>query len=150
MEIDPYEPAAVQYNDWKGTVAGDEADMSSWEEYLGIDREIWRLLYLTIHIYGGHQSITPYVVSAETSYNDLENMVNSDQPIVLARLAGIDYDYPNHSDFNPPRPASFPITTATDFLIHAFKRLEIKFVYRHIPVGAIFDLVEISDIDDYE
>ena len=145
MDINPYDRASVQYDDWTGSIAGDEADMQHWEKYLGIDEDRWRLLHLIIAFSGGSQWITPYVVSAQTSYEDLQRMVDSDNPIRLTRLEGIEYHYPGEFDTNPPRPSTIPVVSATDFLGHAFKRLEIKLTFRHIPEGATFEEVEISE-----
>ena len=132
MEIDPYQTASVQYNDWMGTVAGDQSDTQDWEELLG------------------SQWIEPYVISADTSYDDLQGIVNSGQPIVLTHLEGIEYHFPDHSDTNPPRPRVLPIVSAAEFISHAFKRFEIKLVYRHIPPEATFEVVDISDSEDFE
>jgi len=150
MEIDPYQTASVQYNDWMGTVAGDQSDTQDWEELLGIDTERWRLLHVTIYFSGGSQWIEPYVISADTSYDDLQGIVNSGQPIVLTHLEGIEYHFPDHSDTNPPRPRVLPIVSAAEFISHAFKRFEIKLVYRHIPPEATFEVVDISDSEDFE
>lgn len=150
MEIDPYDPASVQYDDWKGSLAGDERDMRDWEELLGIDKDRWRLIYLKIYISGGIQWIEPYAVSADTSYGDLEALVNSGRPIQLTHLDGIEYHHPDHSDFNPPIPEQLPIQSATDFLRFAFKRFEMKFTYRHIPEGATFEEVDVAETEVFE
>ena len=144
MDMDPYDPASVQYDDWTGSIAGDEADMQDWEELLGIDKDRWRLLHLKITLSGGSQWIEPYVVSAETSYKDLRRIVESGNPILLTRLDGIEYHLPDHFDTNPPHPSTMPVLSATDFLGHAFKRLQIRLTFRHIPPGATFEEVEIS------
>ena len=150
MDIFPFDPASVQYDDWTGTIAGDVADMRHLEELLGINRETWRLLYVTIYFSGFGQSIEPYVVSADTSYDDLEATVARGEPIVVTHLQGIDYDFPNHSDTNPPRPESLPILSAVDFLTHGFKRLELKLHFRFIPENARFEVVEITDSEDFD
>jgi hypothetical protein len=148
MEIKPFEPASVQYDDWTGSIAGDAVDMGNWEELLGVDRTRWRLLHLKIIMSGFGQSIDPYAVSFDTTYADLQRMVDSGEPIVLTHLAGLEYDYPDHSDTNPPRPATLPVLSATDFIAHAFKRLEVKLTSRHIPSGATFEEVELSEQDN--
>ena len=148
MTIRPFEPASVQYDSWTGSIAGDAMDMGSWEELLGVDRARWRLLHLDITMWGGGQWIDPYAVIANTTYNDLQQMVDSGDPILLTHLDGIEYEYPDRSDTNPPRPATVPVVSATDFFTHAFKRLHIKLTSRHIPNGATFERVELSDQDN--
>lgn len=150
MNIDPYAPANVQYGDWLGSIAGDEADMLAVEEFLGVDRNVWRLIHINITMSGGTQWIAPYVISAATTYADLEATVESDEAIQLTLLESIEYHPRNHSDTNPPRPSTLPIVSATDFLGYGFKRLVIKLTTRSIPAGARFEFVELPNPEDSE
>ena len=150
MEIDPYEAAHVQYDDWHGSIAGDETDLANWENFLGIDSTKWRLLFISIYFGGGNQWLEPYVIEAQLTRNDLDELVKSGQPIRLIHLDGIEYQYPGHSDFNPPAPANLPVISATEFLIHAFKRLEIKLVFKSIPEHAKFQVVELSELENLD
>ena len=139
MEIDLYSPASIQYGDWTGSFAGDEVDMVNIEKFLGVDRKVWRLLHVDITIYGGNQTVEPYVVSADTTYLELESTVNGGNAILLTRLASLEYEPAGHSDTNPPRPPSLPVSSATEFLGFGFKRLHLKMTSRNIPAGARFE-----------
>ena len=145
MNIEPYTPASVQYSDWQGTFAADEVDMCRVEEFLGVDREVWRLLHIGITIYGGSQTIESYAVSANTSYEDLQTTVRAGHPIQLTRLGSIEYESCDHSDTNPPPPMSQPVMSATEFLGYGFKRLELKMTSHHIPEGAKFEYIDLPD-----
>lgn len=150
MNINPYAPAAVQYDDWRGSLAGDGVDMVQVEQFLGVDRNVWRLLHIDITIYGGSQTIEPYAISAMTSYVDLEDIVDSGNAIQLTRLGSIEYHPPGHADTNPPPPLSQPVISATEFLGYGFKRLAIKMTSRHIPEGARFEYVDVPDQEGSE
>jgi hypothetical protein len=126
MEIDLYSPASVQYGDWSGSFSGDEVDMVRVEQFLGIDRDVWRLLHIGLTIYGGRQTIEPYAISANTTYLDLESTVSSGNAIQLTRLNSLEYEPFEHFDTNPPPPMSIPVLSATEFLGYGFKRLELK------------------------
>jgi hypothetical protein len=39
-------------------------------------------------------------------------------------------------DTNPPPPLSMPVVSATEFLGHVFKRLQIRVITRSLPPGA--------------
>lgn len=150
MNIEPYTPASVQYGDWRGTFSADEVDMRRVEEFLGVDRELWRLLHIGITMSGGSQTIESYAVSVNTSYEDLQTTVGAGRPIQLTRLGSIEYEPHDHSDTNPPPPLSQPVLSATEFLGYGFKRLELKMTSRLIPEGATFEYIDLLDRDDSE
>ena len=150
MNIEPYSPASVQRDEWTGSFAADEVDMDQWDQFLGFDSEVWRLLHIGITIHGGSQTIESYAVSANTTYLDLESTVSAGNAIQLTRLTSIEYEPNDHSDTNPPPPMSLPVISATEFLGHGFKRLELKMTSRHIPEGARFEFVDLSDQEGLE
>ena len=57
-------PAAVQYSEWVGTLAGDEVDNTCLEELLGVDRDEHRILVVDYWANGGHQDVVAYGVPA--------------------------------------------------------------------------------------
>lgn len=150
MEIDLYSPASVQYGDWSGSFSGDEVDMVQVEQFLGIDRDVWRLLHISLTIYGGHQTIEPYAIRASTTYLDLESTVSAGNAIQLTRLNSLKFEPSEHFDTNPPPPLSIPVISATEFLGYGFKRLELKITSRNIPEGARFEYVDLPELNDPE
>jgi hypothetical protein len=130
------EPASVQYNDWRGTVAADGVDMRDVAEFLAIDREQYRVLAVDVSIYGGHQHLTAWGVPADQGWDALQAIVDSGEPIRCRALAEIEYDPAHNFDTNPPPPLSTPVVSATEFLGHGFKRLQIRLVDRSLPPGA--------------
>jgi hypothetical protein len=148
--INPYESASVQYNDWHGTVAGDDVDMRSFEQLLDIDRDKWRVLLIDITMGGGHQTLVAYGVSAETSYTDLEDIIEDGRTIVLTTLKTYDYQVDGHADTNPPAPPVIPVEKATDFIAYGFKRFHMRLVSRNLPAGAKFDNMDFIDTDGNE
>lgn len=148
MILEPYKPASVQYNDWKGSIAGDEVDLRPMELFLGIDREIWRLLHIEIGVFGGTQSVEPYVIPAEMTYADLESQVSRGRPIELTRLQTIEFEPSEVWDTNPPRPLAMPVISAMELLGFGFKRLVIKLTSRNIPQGATFEFVDLAEDQD--
>lgn len=149
-KMNPYESANVQYNDWKGTVAGDDADFSSFEQLLDIDREKWRVLVVDVTIGGGHQTLVAYGVAGSTSYVDLEDIIKDGRTIVLTTLKTYDYSIKGHADTNPPVPATIPVEKATDFIAYGFKRFHMRLVSRNIPEGARFENMDFIDIEGIE
>jgi hypothetical protein len=148
--INPYDPASVQYNDWSGTVAGDDVDMRSFEQLLGIDREKWRILFVEITMGGGHQTLVAFGVSAQTTYADLEAIVQQGRSIVLTTLKTFDSQINGHADTNPPAPPVIPVEKATDFIAYGFKRFHMKLISRSIPEGARFENTDFIDIEGNE
>lgn len=148
--MDPYESASVQYDDWKGTVAGDNADFRSFEELLDIDRKKWRVLVIDISMGGGHQTLVAYGVSSETSYVDLEEIIRDGRTIVLTTLKTYHHSPGGHADTNPPAPLVTPVERATDFIAHGFKRFHMCLVSRSIPEGANFDNMDFIDTEGNE
>lgn len=126
----------MQYGDWKGTASGDNVDMRDVSEFLGIDRDKHRVLAIDVHISGGYQTLTAYGVPGDQGYKELEAINERGEPIRCRVLAEIEYD-PSaaHFDTNPPPPLSLPVMSATEFLGHGFKRLQIRFVSRNLPPG---------------
>lgn len=135
-EDDLLEDASVQYGDWKGTVAGDDADMISVGEFFGIDQSERRLLAIDVNIYGGRQRLTAYGVSADQGWAELEAITNRGEPIRCSVLTEIEADPAEHSDSNPPPPLSLPIVSATEYLGSGFKRLHIRLITRNLPPGS--------------
>ena len=133
-----HEHAHVQYDDYTGTIAGDERDLDGVEKLLGIDRDIWRLLAIDISISGGSQYLTPYVIPSSTTYADLEDLTAEARPILLTELPSIEKHIRDHIDTNPPRVNDDRIVEPLEFLLFGFKRLQIRLVSRHIPEGALF------------
>jgi hypothetical protein len=115
-EDDLLKPAAVQYGDWKGTVAGDDVDMRDVCEFLGIDRDKYRVLALDVSIYGGNQHLVAYGVPADQGYVELEATTDRGEPIRCQVLAEIEFDPANNFDTNPPPPLSLPVVSPTEFL----------------------------------
>jgi hypothetical protein len=148
--MNPYESASVQYNDWEGTVAGDDVDFRSFEQLLDIDREKWRVLVLDVTIGGGHQTLVAYGVAGSTSYKDLEDIIDDGRTIVLTTLKTYDYSIEGHADTNPPAPPTIPIEKATDFIAYGFKRFHMRLVSRNIPAGARFENMDFIDTDGNE
>jgi hypothetical protein len=130
------EPAAVQYDAWTGTVAGDDVDMHDVCDFLGIDRKVHRVLAIDVHISEGHQTLTAYGVPADHGMAKLEAIVAGGEPIRCQVLAEIEYDPAEDGDTNPPPPLSLPVMSATEFLGHGFKRLHLRLVTRSLPPGA--------------
>jgi hypothetical protein len=135
-EEDLLERAAVQYGDWEGTVAGDNVDMHNVCEFLGIDRDRYRVLAIDISIYGGHQQLTAYGVPAEQGWDALEAITNRGEPIRCGVLAEIEFSPADHADTNPPPPLSLPVLSPAEFLGHGFKRLQIRLITRTLPPGS--------------
>jgi len=144
----PYEPASMQYDDWTGTVAGDDVDMRKFEDLLGVDKTKWRILHVEVLIFGGHQSIEAYGVSRETTYVDLEEIVSSSRTIILTLVKHIDFDPSVVADTNPPAPLGFPVVSATEFIGYGFKRFQMKLVSKNIPKGAEFEFIHYEDAEE--
>jgi hypothetical protein len=148
--INPYESASVQYNDWEGTVAGDDVDMRSFEQLLEIDKEKWRVLLIDITMGGGHQTLVAYGVSATTSYADLEDIIEDGRSIVLTTLKTYDSSIEGHADTNPPAPPTIPVEKATDLIAYGFKRFHMRLVSRNIPADARFENMDFIDTEGHE
>jgi hypothetical protein len=147
MNLDPYSPASVVHNYWTGSVAGDGVDMEDVEQFLGIDKEVWRVLHIEISIDGGQHTIEPYAIDVEINDADLVEAVEAGNPIKLTRLPAIEYFPHEHSDTNPPAPLSIPIISATEFLGYGFKRLHLKMTSTDVPKGATFEFDDLPDQD---
>lgn len=133
---DLQDPAGVQYDAWTGTVAGDDVDMKDVAEFLGINRNQNRVLAIDVSIYGGHQHLTAWGVSGDTGWDALQAITDRGESIRCRVLAEIEWDPENNYDTNPPPPLSLPVVSATEFLGHGFKRLQIKLITRSLPAGA--------------
>jgi hypothetical protein len=147
-EMRPYEPASMQYDDWTGTVAGDDVDIRKFEDLLGVDKTKWRILHIEILILGGHQSIEAYGVSRETTYSDLEEIVASGRTIILTLVKHIHFDPSLVADTNPPAPLALPVVSATEFIGYGFKRFQMKLVSRNIPKRAEFEFINYEDAEE--
>lgn len=135
-EEDLLETASVQYDDWTGTVAGDGVDMHDVSEFLGINRAEDRVLAIDVSIYGGHQHLTAWGVSGDKGWDALQAITDRGEAIRCRVLAEIEFDPATNFDTNPPPPLSLPVMSATEFLGHGFKRLQIRLVTRSLPPGA--------------
>lgn len=149
-KYNPYEPASVQYNDWTGTVAGDDVDFRSFEELLGIDSEKWRVLAIEIISGGGHQTLLAFGVSNVSGFTDLQRMVDEGRSIVLTCIKTLDYSVEGHADTNPPAPPALPVSSATDFIAYGFKRFHMKLISRNVPRGARFETTDYIDTEGIE
>jgi hypothetical protein len=147
---DPYEAAAVQYDDWTGTVAGDRVEFDRFEKLLGIDNEKWRVLVIEIISGGGHQTLIAYGVSKVSGFSDLQEIVDDGRTIVLTSIKTLDYRISGHVDTNPPAPPIMPVESATDFLAYGFKRFHLKLVSKSLPKDAKFETTTYIDTDGNE
>jgi hypothetical protein len=130
------EPASVQYNDYLGTVAGDVVDFHHLEDLVAPEGE-FRVLAVELGFWGGTQYLTAFGVKRDVTFDDLDELVRQGEPIRLERVATFETHLPGHSDLNPPAPPRVPITSATDFLLYGWKRLNIRLLRRSgIPEDA--------------
>lgn len=136
--------AAVQYDDWVGTLAADEADLHPITDLLGVDREKWFLLVVEVSVFGGSQSIVGYAVPAEVDYTSLEAQIRSTGRIEVVRVVETHEDPSDHEDTNPPDSPVRPITWATDLLAFGFKRFHLRMQWKPQGFGDSYDIVEIG------
>lgn len=143
------ESASVQYDDWTGTIAGDDVDMGNVCEFLGIDRSANRVLALDITIYGGSQRLTAYGVSADCGWDELERITSRGEPIRCRVLKEIESDPAEHFDTNPPPPLSVPVVSATEYLGYGFKRLHVRLITRSLPPGSRLVCEHLEEGDEH-
>lgn len=145
---DLLEPASVQYGDWSGTVAGDNVDMRSINEILGVDRDKYRILAVDVSIYGGRQHLVAYGVPSDQGWGVLQAIADRGEPIRCRVVADIEAGPEGHFDTNPPAPPSAPVTTPTDLFAYAFKRLQIRILTRSLPPGSQLLVEHLEDGDE--
>lgn len=145
--VDLNEAANVQYDEWLGSIAADAADVRGIEEFLGVDAQKERILAFHVAIYGGSQSVTPYVVDAEMTYAQLEDLSIGGQLIPVREAPSITFEIDDWGDPVPPRPEALPIASPTDFLKSAFKRLEMVVRTAHLPEGAQLQVVPLNSVE---
>jgi hypothetical protein len=59
QEMRPYEPASMQYDDWTGTVAGDDVDMRMFEDLLEVEKQSGGFFTFTCSFSEGTNQLTP-------------------------------------------------------------------------------------------
>ncbi len=138
METDLGDAASVQYNDWSGTVAGDEGDLDRVSKLLGIDERQWVILVLDIYIYGGTQTISAFGIrlGGKTVPDYLRDEVESKGHVEVTRLVEFSENPHGHADTNPPLPPVLPVTWATE-LLACFKRIHIRMHWHSHEVDGI-------------
>jgi hypothetical protein len=143
--INLFDRAGVQYDDWSGTVAGDQVDFRSAAEMLGVDPHDWRLILVDVHISGGSQSLTAYAVpAAKGSFEFLKHRINETGRIEVTRIAELASHIEGHADTNPPTPPRMPLAVPLDMLVFAFKRLHIRLL--NLPMRDLDELREIIEV----
>lgn len=75
-------------------------------------------------------------VPGDQGWDALQRFTDRAEPIRCQVLAEIEFDPASAFDTNPPPPLSLPVVSATEFLGHAFKRLQIRLITRSLPPGA--------------
>ena len=122
------EQATTQYDTFLGSISGDVTDSKHIEDFLGIDSSKQCLVRVEINYSGFGQQVVAYGFElADHNLNEFIDKANSGVVVELKQLVDIDYNYPNHSDTNPPRPAKLPVENANELLSSAFKRLQLVF-----------------------
>jgi len=135
-EDDLLEPASVQYGDWEGTVSGDNVDLRHIWEFLGIDRSEHRVLAIDVLIFGGRQRLVAYGVPGDQGWDELQAITDRGESVRCRVVKEIEFDPAHHFDTNPPPPLSLPVLSATEYLGHGFKRLQIRLITRSLPPGS--------------
>ncbi len=120
------EQANTQYGTFLGSNSSDVTDAKHIEDFLGIDSSKQCLVRVEINYSGFGQQVVAFGFDlADHNLNEFIDKANSGEVVELKQLVDIDYNYPNHSDTNPPRPANLPVGNANEFLSCAFKRLQL-------------------------
>lgn len=143
--------ASVQYDDFKGSLAGDKVDHADLATTLGIDNGQWQLLVTEFSCYGGTQYLKAWGVPAELGgWNGLEKMIAERGQVEVTLLIDRSQKLEGHADTNPPaRPASGRFGLLGDLLVYGFKRLNGRLVSRDIPDPSC-PIVEVDSIAEYE
>ena len=76
-----------------------------------------------------------YGVPPGTTYDYLEALVASGEPIRVTVVSEIDLPIPDHGDSNPPAPVHLAVQSATELLVHGFKRFHLRMLTRALPEG---------------
>lgn len=119
--------ASTQYGTWEGTLSGDEVDMHSLAELLGVDEGRWSLLVVDVYVDGGSQSIDGWAVPAGMDgYDILRRQIKDTGRIDVVKVVERNEEPHDHSDTNPPDPPVVPLTYVTDLIAFGFKRLHIR------------------------
>jgi hypothetical protein len=99
--------ASTQYDDWQGSVAGDEVDGHGLGRMLGIDDSDWMVVLVRISIHGGSQFVTAWGIDGDWSTYAAKAAAGR---IEVTRLVH-QVEHPHgHADTNPPRAPASPIT----------------------------------------
>lgn len=139
--MDIYEQAQVRYDDVGGTVAADARDMADLGGILGVDHHLWWTVAAFVRFSEGVHSIRAFGVPLAVGRAELEAAAASGEAVPLTVVAESTWIDEDQDDTNPPSPAQVPVVSAWEYVSHAFKRLEIRFVDRSLPAGVVFEVV---------
>jgi hypothetical protein len=139
--------ASVQYGDLRGTLAGDEVDLSGLDAVLGIEGSRWQLLVVEFSCYGGTQYLRAWgVPGALGGWKGLEAMIAEKGQVEVTLLVDRQQSLEGHADTNPPPlPADSRFGLVGDFLVYGFKRFNGRMVSRNIPDPSC-PIVEVDSI----
>jgi hypothetical protein len=118
---------AVQYNDWRGSVALDESDFDSVLKMLEIPSGYLPVV-IDVHIYRGVREITCYGRAFEDPWMptmELHKLVHHE--VRPAETRGT----------NPPEPPAIEAVSAEHFFRYGFKRFWMRLYTRHIPADIV-------------
>lgn len=142
--------ASVQYGDLKGTLAGDEVDVSGLAPVLGIDGR-WQLLVVEFSCYGGTQLLRAWGIHRDVGgWEGLKAMIADKGQVEVTLLVDRNQRLEGHADTNPPSPptdGNFGLVG--DFLVYGFKRFTGRLISRNIPDPSC-PIVEVDSIVEDE
>jgi hypothetical protein len=145
MLEDINEPAHTQYEYWLGTLSGDEVDMTSLGELLGVGTEDWRLIAVEAEVDGGDHFIRAWGIPSSMSYDDIQHALGAEGGLGVTRIVEVEYVLPGRISTNPPPPVIIPINTVADLFSFGFKRLDIKFRERFDNYDVGYHIHEIAN-----
>ena len=143
--------ASVQYGDLRGTLAGDEVDVSGLALVLGLD-PTWQLLVVEFSCYGGTQNLRAWGIHRDAGgWEGLKKMIADKGQVEVTLLVDRSQRLESHLDTNPPPPpADGRFGLVGDFLVYGFKRLNGRLISRNIPDPSC-PIVEVdSTVEDQE
>lgn len=140
------EPAHTQYEFWLGTLSGDEVNMSSLGDLLGIDTDDWRLIAVEAEVDGGDHYIRAWGIPSSMSYGNIQRELETEEGLGVTRILEVAYILPGRVNTNPPPPIIRPINTVADLVSFGFKRLDIKFRERFDRDDADYRIHEVANI----
>ena len=146
MDEDLRDDASVQYDDLRGTLAGDEVDLGGLAPVLGID-EMWQLLVVEFSCYGGTQHLRAWGIHRDVGgWEGLERMIADKGRVEVTLLGDRSQRLEGQTDTNPPSPpADGRFGLVGDFLVYGFKRLNGRLISRNIPDPSC-PIVEVDSI----